>query len=192
MTRHLFYRFILTGLILVTTLSLTGCGGAKGTVQTKKRKENRRSTYPDYQTGKPKNAGTVDYTEVSDLRQQVVDNALSYLGITYKYGGTTVNGMDCSGLIYTAHREANISVPRTSAAMYGDVRRVDLDEVVPGDLLFFGTGKNSKKVNHVGLITEVTGGTTYFVHSTTSGGVIVSALDEPYWLNAYVSAGKIR
>jgi cell wall-associated NlpC family hydrolase len=171
---------------------LTSCGGAKGTVKTKRDKDDLRTSYPDYQTGKPSGQGTVDYTEVGELRKQVIDNALTYLGIPYRFGGTTINGMDCSGLIYTAHREAGINIPRTSASMYGDARKVEIDEVVPGDLLFFGTSKNSRRVNHVGLITEVTDDDTFFIHSTTSAGVIVSSLNEEYWRDAFVKAGKIK
>lgn len=184
--------FLLKSLLVLAMLGTTAsCGGAKGAVITEKKKENRRTSYPDYQTGAP-SGEKVDFEKVSNLRQEVINNALSYLGVPYRYGGTTTSGMDCSGLLYTAHDEADIALPRTSSQMYADARKVNKDEVVPGDLLFFRTDKNSRRVNHVGLITEVRDGDIFFIHSTTSAGVIVSSLEEEYWQEAFVSAGKIR
>lgn len=131
-------------------------------------------------------------TTVVTSSTTVVNEAQKYLGTPYKYGGGTKRGMDCSGLINTAFANAGQRVPRTTGTLYKATGEIDLDEVAEGDLLFFSTGKSSKRLNHVGIVTRVTPAEILFIHSTTSRGVIISSLNEPYWLQAYLSAGRLR
>ena len=121
----------------------------------------------------------------------VVDYAKKFEGVRYKYGGTTKRGMDCSGLIYTAFKSEAIALPRTTKdlAITGDW--IDLKAVKKGDLLFFATRKNSRKVNHVGIVTASQIGRVEFIHSTTSKGVITSNLSERYWYFAFVQARRV-
>ena len=99
--------------------------------------------------------------------------------------------MDCSGLIYTAFKEDNITIPRVSSAMAKTGDWIDLKNVREGDLLFFATKKNSRSVNHVGLVTAINGDAIAFIHSTTSKGVITSTLKEKYWYFAFVQARRV-
>jgi cell wall-associated NlpC family hydrolase len=165
---------VFTRLVMLFCLlaMVAGCGSKKKSVGRDKPTTKRQATR------------TVD--------SDVVNNALKYKGVKYKYGGTTRSGMDCSGLIYTAHAEAGQSLPRTSSGLFQASKKINIDDVEPGDLLFFGTRKSSKRLNHVGLVTRVTPAEILFIHSTTSRGVIVSSLNEPYWLQAYLSAGRLR
>ncbi|WP_138435057.1 C40 family peptidase [Winogradskyella algicola] len=117
--------------------------------------------------------------------------AKKFNGTRYKYGGTTKRGMDCSGLVYTTFKNNNVSVPRTTGSLssYGDW--VDLKEVNVGDLVFFATKKNSRKVNHVGIVTNVQTGNVEFIHASTSRGVMISSLAEKYWYFAFVQARRV-
>jgi len=99
--------------------------------------------------------------------------------------------MDCSGLIYTSFLEHDISLPRTTAALQGTGDWVDLKEVNVGDLVFFATKKNSRKVNHVGIVTNVRSDNVQFIHASTSRGVTVSSLIEKYWYFAFVQARRV-
>ena len=99
--------------------------------------------------------------------------------------------MDCSGLLYTAFSEENISLPRTTGQLSTYGNWIDLKDVKEGDLLFFATKKNSRKVNHVGLVTSSRLGRVEFIHSSTSKGVIKSLLSEKYWYFAFVQARRI-
>lgn len=121
----------------------------------------------------------------------IIDFAKKFEGVRYKYGGTTKKGMDCSGLIYTAFKSEQIILPRTTKdlAIAGDW--IDLKNVKKGDLLFFATKKNSRKVNHVGIVTASQVGRVEFIHSTTSNGVITSELSERYWYFAFVQARRV-
>ncbi|WP_228850555.1 C40 family peptidase [Aegicerativicinus sediminis] len=128
---------------------------------------------------------------VNPIAEKVVENAKEFEGVRYKYGGTTKKGMDCSGLVMTAFLEEEIALPRSTSGMSSYGAWVDVKEVQIGDLLFFATGKDSRKVNHVGIVTDSRPGYVQFIHSTTSRGVITSTLDEKYWYFSYVQARRV-
>ena len=130
-------------------------------------------------------------TKPSEEAETIVKYAKKFNGTRYKYGGTTKRGMDCSGLIYTSFTDNDISVPRTTSDLkkFGDW--VDLKEVNVGDLVFFATKKNSRKVNHVGIVTDVRTGNVEFIHASSSRGVMISSLAEKYWYFAFVQARRV-
>ena len=127
----------------------------------------------------------------SIVAKKVVDNAKQFDGVRYKYGGTTKKGMDCSGLVYTSFKQEKIALPRTTKTLSKTGDWVDLNEVQIGDLLFFATKKNSRAVNHVGIVTESRVGNVEFIHASTSNGVMVSNLAERYWYFAFVQARRV-
>ena len=125
------------------------------------------------------------------LADDIIDYAMKFDGVRYKYGGNDKRGMDCSGLVTCAFSSEGISLPRSSSdiALTGDL--IDLKEVQKGDLLFFATNGKSRKITHVALVTHVNEGQVEFIHSTTSAGVIVSSLAERYWYFAFVQARRV-
>ncbi|WP_452225115.1 C40 family peptidase [Lacinutrix chionoecetis] len=170
-------------LILLTIITLSSCGSAKN-----KRVVTRKS--PATKVAKTTRT-TTSTTAVPQMAASIINNAEKYEGTRYKYGGTTKKGMDCSGLIYTAFKEENLHVPRTTSALssYGDW--IDLKKVREGDLLFFATKKNSRNVNHVGLVTNIYSDTVEFIHASTSRGVMTSKLSEKYWYFAFIQARRV-
>ena len=130
-------------------------------------------------------------TKPSEEAETIANYAKKFNGTRYKYGGTTKRGMDCSGLIYTSFKDNNISVPRTTSDLKSFGDWIDLKEVNVGDLVFFATRKNSRKVNHVGIVTNVRPGNVEFIHASTSRGVMISSLAEKYWYFAFVQARRI-
>lgn len=140
----------------------------------------------------PSNTITVNAnTPPTEEAESIVKYAKTFDGTRYKYGGTTKRGMDCSGLIYTSFNKHNISLPRTTVGLKSVGDWVDLEEINVGDLIFFATKKNSRKVNHVGIVTNVRTGHVEFIHASTSKGVMVSSLDERYWYFAFVQARRV-
>jgi len=131
-------------------------------------------------------------TEIANSKSDVIiDYAKQFDGVRYKYGGTTKNGMDCSGLVTTVFKSEGILLPRSSKDMATIGDWIDVKEVEKGDLLFFATKKNSRDINHVGLVTDVRPGFVEFIHSTINAGVIISNLAERYWYFAFVQARRI-
>lgn len=127
----------------------------------------------------------------SQEAETIVKYAKKFEGTRYKYGGTTKKGMDCSGLIYTSFKEHDVNLPRTTSGLQGTGSWIDIKEVNVGDLVFFATKKNSRKVNHVGIVTNVRTGNVEFIHSSSSRGVMISSLAEKYWYFAFVQARRV-
>ncbi|MFO7593951.1 MAG: C40 family peptidase [Pseudomonadota bacterium] len=108
------------------------------------------------------------------------------LGKPYRYGGASPErGFDCSGLIYYSYRRAGITLPRTSETLYRNAFKVSPENLKQGDLLFF---RIEGKVSHVGIYI---GGDT-FLHAPSSGKVVsYGSLDNPYWREHLLSAGRV-
>ena len=168
-------------LILILLISVTACKSSKNKrVVTKKTRTTKSVT----KTNSPNTTSNKNVTSV-------VDYAKTFEGVRYKYGGTTKKGMDCSGLVYTAFKKESISLPRTTRDLSKTGNWIDVDDVQEGDLLFFATKKNSRKVNHVGIVTTARTGYVEFIHASTSKGVMISNLAERYWYLSYVQARRI-
>ena len=121
----------------------------------------------------------------------IINTALAFSGVRYKYGGTTRKGMDCSGLLYVSFGEHDIPLPRVSHQIAEEGKRIKVKDVTKGDLLFFKTSKRGKRINHVGLVVAVENDDIKFIHASTTRGVIVSSLREGYWNYAFVKATRI-
>ncbi len=131
------------------------------------------------------------YTNSSkSLPFNLVNTAKQNLGTAYKAGGTTKDGMDCSGLVFTTFDAYKITLPRTSVKMADEGNEVSIRNAQPGDLIFFKTN-NSRDINHVGIITNITNSDIIFIHSSTSKGVIESSLNEKYYQDAYEKINRI-
>lgn len=179
--------------IVLMMAFLVSCGSKKPrVVTTKKRAQKERVYDKPVVNNDTKRSTTIAKEQTNSTYNAVIGNARAYKGTKYKYGGSTRSGMDCSGLIHIAFKESGTTVPRTSRSLYDTTKKIPLDRVEKGDLLFFATGSNRKKVNHVALVTNVTPAEITFIHSTTSRGVIESTLNEMYWVNAFLSAGRLK
>ena len=99
--------------------------------------------------------------------------------------------MDCSGLVYESFKSHDVFLPRISRDMAKKGNKIQLKNVVKGDLLFFKTGNRRNSINHVGLIVDIRDNDIKFIHVTSSKGVIVSGLNETYWLKAFHEARRI-
>lgn len=128
--------------------------------------------------------------ENRSIINHLIENATDHIGVKYKAGGTTKNGFDCSGLVFTAFESESIKLPRSSYEQSKIGKIINIDNAQKGDLVFFRTNK-SKQINHVGLITEVKSDEIKFVHSSTSKGVIISSTKESYYKNSFAQINRI-
>ena len=173
-------------LFLALTVLLSSCGASRKRIDPTKsdrpvRSEQGTNQYEFDPDAKPED----------DVVFKIVRTAKKFEGTRYKYGGTNRKGMDCSGLVYVSFLKEGISLPRTSRSMSLEGKRLFLEEVAAGDLLFFETNKNRKVINHVGLVVEVNTDGIYFIHSSSSRGVIISSLSETYWKDNFVMARRV-
>lgn len=194
-------------LSLIVSVFLIGCKSSK--IVTSKEEAIERGIY-DYDnstvsTKKPtKKSSNTTYTEEkkssintstinkssSSLNQKIIDDALEFLGVRYRTGGTNKRGVDCSGLVFTAYGNNDVKLPRTSIDMSRHGKKVSKRNAEPGDLIFFKTNGRSK-INHVGIITEINSDEIKFVHASTSRGVIVSSTSENYYNKAFAQINRV-
>jgi murein DD-endopeptidase / murein LD-carboxypeptidase len=114
-----------------------------------------------------------------------------WLKTPYKYGGNDEKGIDCSGFIQRLLNDVyNIQVPRTSAQQFF-TKNVepfhDKTYFSEGDLVFFCTVPGNP-ISHVGMYLH----NRYFINASTSSGVSLASLDDPYWKKRFVAAGRVR
>jgi cell wall-associated NlpC family hydrolase len=139
-----------------------------------------------------KKSSTSDSGEVVSRRvkptlsvgEQAAVVAVRQLGVPYRYGGSTIDGFDCSGLVHYAYSKAGIAIPRTTSSLWYNLQPVSADKLRVGDLLFFNI---DGKVAHVGLYL----GSRRFVHAPSTGrDVTIEELDSAYYRKAFVRGGR--
>ncbi|ADQ82432.1 C40 family peptidase [Riemerella anatipestifer] len=126
----------------------------------------------------------------SQTIDEILNQASTYLGTPYRYGGTTRSGIDCSAFVLSVFNEVTgISLPRVAAAQAQEGEMVLKQELQKGDLVFFSHGR---RISHVGIVQEITeDGDIKFIHAATSKGVIVSSLNDKYWGPRYRFAKRV-
>ena len=111
----------------------------------------------------------------------ILNEAESYLGTPYRYGGMTRNGIDCSAFVLSVFGAAvGMNLPRVAASQATEGETIDKENLQKGDLVFFSHGGG--RISHVGIVEEVTPeGDVKFIHAATSRGVMISSLADSYW-----------
>ena len=132
-------------------------------------------------------------SKIKDQVSAVIKTARSYTGTPYKWGGTTRAGIDCSALTGHAYDAVNISLPRTADAQALKGEKIKkIDDLEPGDLVFFATGKKRRKITHVGIVTEVKAkDNVKFIHASTSLGVVETNIYADYYIKRFRGARRI-
>jgi len=128
-------------------------------------------------------AARIKKTGKGDLRSELVKTARRFIGIPYRWGGTTAkNGFDCSGLTMVSYRLNGLNLPRVSRSQYKAGRWVAKSKLRPGDLVFFAT-KGGKRVTHVGMYA----GNGEFIHAPRTGkNVRIEKLSNKFFAKTYV------
>jgi lipoprotein Spr len=114
-----------------------------------------------------------------------------WLGTPYKWGGLNESGIDCSAFLQRLLQDVyNIRIPRTSVQQFYTSRIEAFSaskHLSEGDLVFFRTIPNTY-ISHVGLYLQ----NRKFVNCSSSKGVSVASLDDPYWKARYVVSGRVK
>lgn len=123
------------------------------------------------------------------IGERIVEEALTWLGTPYSYARQDKGiAADCSGLVYAVYQKvAGINMPRNSAQQAAFCKDLKEKEIEPGDLVFFATGSDNKKVSHVGVMID----RVQFVHASGSKGVIISDMTTPYYIRCFIKFGRV-
>ncbi|MBZ4662327.1 MAG: NlpC/P60 family protein [Caloramator sp.] len=189
--------FTLTLTLVLTAVPIFDVQAAKTTKQNKKvvvqRKNNKKvSVQKKKKTikrtasmGRIYSRGSGSVIAVGNV-EQVEDIAKSLLGVRYVYGGTTTNGLDCSGFVQYVYKKMGVVLPRTASQQARVGLAVSKDNLRKGDLVFFETV--SAGISHVGIYL----GNGKFIHaSSTKKGVTISSLNSGYYNERYRGAVRI-
>jgi len=122
---------------------------------------------------------------------EIINFAKTFLGVPYVYGGASPAGFDCSGFIQYVFKEYGFSLARTAGAqsLFGMV--VTLDELQPGDLLYFkGRNVNSTSIGHVGMVTGVVNGKVEFIHAAGKSVKMETLNKNSYYVPRFIKARR--
>jgi cell wall-associated NlpC family hydrolase len=154
----------------------------------------KKSTQVLEQAGKTF-SGIVDkYSNVMQVSPNSISNVVLYqfidewYGTRYCMGGSTKKGIDCSALVQKLYSAVyNMDVMRTSIMQFRNSEYIASKEnLKEGDLVFFRI--HGGPVSHVGVYLA----NNYFVHASSSKGVMISNLSENYWVKYFVGGGRLR
>lgn len=127
----------------------------------------------------------VDLSDSPAVKERLYQQFSLWKGTPYDLGGLSRSGVDCSGFVYVTYRDSlGWRLPRTTELQASVGREIPQEDLRAGDLVFFKTGF---KVRHVGMYLE----NGRFLHASTSRGVMISSLLNPYWEDAYWHSRRV-
>jgi cell wall-associated NlpC family hydrolase len=161
---------LLAPLLAVIAVSLAGCSSPP-------RAPDGAAGYPVSRDGLAQPADPV--------RSRAVFTAMQMVGVPYRWGGSTPEGFDCSGLVQYAYSNAGLRLPRTAADQMDAAAPVTLENAQAGDLLFFRDGG---RTSHVAIYL----GEGRFVHAPSTGNqVSLDSFGNTYWRMRFARAGRV-
>lgn len=161
----------ISGLLLVVTMVLAGCG----------HEPVRRVTATD-----SANVARESSSQNRKVGEKAATAAVQQIGVPYRYGGNSTSGFDCSGLAQYAYARSGVRIPRTTAEQWRGLDPVEENDLAVGDVLFF---RIEGTISHVGLYL----GDERFVHAPSSGReVSIADLNSPFYAQAFVRGGRPR
>ena len=133
------------------------------------------------------------YASLLNVKEKELDNEKLYrfidnwMGVPYRSGGMDKKGVDCSGFTFLLEKEIyNRDLPRIARTMADKVKRKYEEDLKEGDLVFFNF--DGQKFSHVGVYLH----NNKFVHASTSKGVIISDLKDPWYYKYFSRAGSVK
>ena len=120
-----------------------------------------------------------------DVKSRLMDQYASWKGVRYRLGGSTRKGIDCSAFVQRTFREQfGLELPRSTSEQQDSGKSISRSQLRTGDLVLFRAGSTGR---HVGIYI----GNDQFVHASTSSGVTISSMNEPYWKKRYNEARRV-
>ncbi|CAH6661306.1 MULTISPECIES: bifunctional murein DD-endopeptidase/murein LD-carboxypeptidase [Pseudocitrobacter] len=120
-----------------------------------------------------------------DVKSRLMDQYAGWKGVRYRLGGDTKRGVDCSSFVQRTFREQfGLELPRSTWEQQETGKSVSRSQLRTGDLVLFRAGSTGR---HVGIYI----GNNQFVHASTSSGVTISSMNEPYWKKRYNEARRV-
>jgi peptidoglycan DL-endopeptidase LytE len=147
---------------------------------------NSNETYISAVTAESAGTDKPANSQALTTRLQLVQAGFEMIGVRYRFGGSGLSGIDCSGLVKTLFSKFNIDLPRSSKEQFKQGQKVDRDELEIGDLVFFSSG--GTQPTHVGIYV----GNNQFLHAARKAKqVVVSDLSKIWYTMRYLGARRV-
>jgi lipoprotein Spr len=186
-------------LLIIAALSIVSCSTRKPPVKTKPAarserpagsKQTQRQPYSNQTIAKRSKQFGVRLTQADNIT--LYNTCGDWIGVKYRHGGNTKNGVDCSGFVSVIYKQVyGISLERNSANMLQkNCTAIPKSDLREGDLLFFKTVGSGKRniPTHVGIYLK----NGRFVHAASSRGVVVNSLSEAYYVRTWITGGRVK
>ncbi len=172
--------------ILIASLTLSVMTTSCGT--TRKTTSSAHSVKPHKRPDLEKKDRHHGPAATHDLAQALIDEARTWLGTPYRYGGKDKSGTDCSGFIMQLYKTVtNVNVPRNSRAQWDYCEALDKKDLAVGDLIFFSSKNSGGDIAHVGMYI----GDGTMIHASSSRGVTESNIGSNYFVEHYIGSGRV-
>lgn len=160
-------------LSLLICITMAGCGSHS-------RKETARHHHKEV---------TLDLSHASKTGKRIIEEAYTWMGTPYIYAGAEKGrGTDCSGMVLRVYEDVcGVKLPRNSAKQAEFCKEIRKRDVKTGDLVFFATGKDPRRISHVGIMID----DDNFIHASSSKGVVVSQVSTPYYIKTFIQYGRV-
>lgn len=125
---------------------------------------------------------------VTHKASELVVNAMGFLGVPYKWGGSSAEtGFDCSGFVRAIYEQSvGLMLPRQAEQQAAATQKIEKTDLKPGDLVFFNTMRRA--FSHVGIYV----GDGKFIHSPRAGSVVrVESMGLSYWQHRFDGARRV-
>ena len=128
-----------------------------------------------------------DTTKADKHADKLIQTALGYQGVRYRYGGMSSRGFDCSGFVSRMLQTQGIRSPHNAAALFGMGTPISKSDLKAGDLVFFKTTSRTR-ISHVGIALDE----GRFIHASSGrGSVRIDTLLDGYYANRYAGARRV-
>lgn len=163
-----------TVFLLSSLFVMTGCRTQKAVIGQREEHEHKKREKVE--------------KKLSASRKAILEEAETWLGTPYMYAHQEKGqATDCSGFVMMTYMDAiGYALPRNSAKQAEFCNPLKADDIKPGDLVFFATGKDPHKVSHVGIVMD----SNNFIHASSSKGVVVSKLNNPWYVKRFLMYGR--
>jgi LysM repeat protein len=168
--------------ILRNEASLTAEGAALAAAQVGDMAPELLASAADNALGGP----IVEENVSPGITDRVIRVAKLMLDLPYRFGGTSLTGIDCSGYVQKVFGFLNLPLPRTAREQFARGMKIDKEELATGDLVFFQT--YARFPSHVGIYL----GDNKFIHASSGDRKVkIDSLDAPYFLRRYIGARRL-
>ncbi len=125
---------------------------------------------------------------IASTADKLISFAKRFIGVRYRWGGSSPKGFDCSGFTQYVFKNIGIALNRTSTSQAAQGKRVSKSNLQPGDLVFFDTNGGNNRINHVGIYI---GGGRFIQSSSTGTGVTISNISSGFYSGTYMTARRV-